>query len=215
LDSSYSFESLLGERNHTINDRKCMKNTSQKKRRPDSRSNEATARAVRAEQLLRQKLGFMWQIHVLSHLMVRRVDPNITSTYGLSLIEWRIVITLARVAGLSAIEIIHSWGLEKMAVSRAVRLLLRLGLIRRTNEPKGSRRCPLLLTRKGAAMHRAAWPHADADYRRVTSVLTAAEFASFTRISDKLISQARRVTEVAPETAEADGRRRSSGSRMR
>ncbi len=171
-----------------------MKKPSRIAQGADEKNSDAAARAEHVTTVFRKTLGVMWQIHALSHLMIRRVDPNITVKYGLSLIEWRIVITLARVPGLSANEIIHSWGLEKMAVSRGVRRLLRLGLVRRTNEPRGSRRCPLFLTRKGAAIYRAAWPGAEADYRRLTSVLSASELNSFTSLADKLIAQARRVT---------------------
>ncbi len=172
-----------------------MKKPSKIARGADEKNGETTADNVAT--IFRKTLGVMWQIHALSHLMVRQVDPNITVKYGLSLIEWRIVITLARVPGLSANEIIHSWGLEKMAVSRGVRRLIRLGLLRRTNEPRGSRRCPLFLTRKGAAIYRAAWPGAEADYRRLTSVLSASELNSFKTLADKLIAQARRVTTIS------------------
>jgi DNA-binding MarR family transcriptional regulator len=96
---------------------------------------------------------------------------------------------------LSANEIIQSWALEKMAVSRGVRRLLMLGLIKRTNEPRGSRRCPLYLTGKGSAIYRASWPDAEADYRRLTSVLSANDLVRFSGLADKLIAQARRVTE--------------------
>lgn len=188
--------------------KKNMKRTSKKRRRLDDNSNDAAARAERAAAAFRTKLGVMWQIHALSHLMVRRVDPNITGKYGLSLIEWRIIIALAQVSGLSANEIIDAWGLEKMAVSRGVRRLLRLGLIKRTNEPRGSRRCPLFLTRKGTAIYSAAWPEAEADYRRLTSVLSANELARFIGLADKLIAQARQVT-AAP------GRVRASHQRAR
>jgi DNA-binding MarR family transcriptional regulator len=172
-----------------------MKKSAEHLQRANEKTNETPVRTERAIEIFRRKLGVMWQIHMLSHLMVRRVDPNITGKYGLSLVEWRIVITLARAPGLSANEIIQSWALEKMAVSRGVRRLLMLGLIKRTNEPRGSRRCPLYLTGKGSAIYRASWPDAEADYRRLTSVLSANDLVRFSGLADKLIAQARRVTE--------------------
>jgi hypothetical protein len=79
------------------------------------------ARLDEAEQALQSELGLLWRIHVLSYLMIRRVqaDPSLHS--GLSLIAWRIVITLASVPGLSANEIVLLWGLEKMGVNRPSR----------------------------------------------------------------------------------------------
>jgi DNA-binding MarR family transcriptional regulator len=146
--------------------------------------------------ILRKEIGFIWRIHVMSDLMVRAVSINITPGYGLTLVDWRIVITLARAPELTAREIIELWGLEKMAVSRSVRHLLKMGLIGRARDSADSRRRPLRLTKKGGDVYRAAWPTAEEHYRMITSVLTAGELKQFNAIADKLVARAREIIDL-------------------
>jgi DNA-binding MarR family transcriptional regulator len=148
-----------------------------------------------AADLMRKDIGFLWRIHVMSYLMVRPVAFDVTPATGLSLVEWRIMITLARIPDFTAQEIVQLWGLEKMAVSRSVKRLLQAGLIRRTKDPLDVRRLPLTLTHNGRRVHAAAWPKAEQHYERVTSALTAGELKQFNTIADKLIARSREILE--------------------
>lgn len=132
----------------------------------------------------------------MSYLMVRPVSINITPAHGLTLVDWRLVITLARASDLTAQEIIELWGLEKMAVSRSVRQLQKAGLIWRRRDKADSRRHPLHLTAKGMEVYRAAWPRAEEHYRLITSVLTAQELKQFNEIADKLVARAREIIDT-------------------
>ncbi len=143
--------------------------------------------------ILRKEIGFMWRIHVMSYLMVRPVSINITPVHGLTLVDWRIMITLARVPDLTAQEIIELWGLEKMAVSRSVRQLQKRGLVRRIRDKADSRRHPLHLTAKGLEVYHAAWPRAEEHYQLFMSSLTAQELKQFNKIADKLVTRAREI----------------------
>lgn len=129
----------------------------------------------------------------MSYLMMRPVSINVTPAHGLTLVEWRIMITLARASNLTAQEIMELWGLEKMAVSRSVRQLQKNGLIRRVRDRADSRRYPIHLTPKGLGVYRAAWPRAEEHYRMITSALTAQELKNFSAIADKLIARAREI----------------------
>lgn len=129
----------------------------------------------------------------MSYLMVRPVSIDITPKHGLTLIDWRIVITLARASDLTAQEIIELWGIEKMAVSRSVRHLQKMGLVRRVKDKDDSRRHPLHLTDKGMKVYRTAWPRTEEHYRLITSVLTAKELQQFNSLADKLAARARAV----------------------
>lgn len=135
----------------------------------------------------------MWRIHVMSYLMARPVSINITPVYGLTLVDWRIVITLARAPDLTAQEIIELWGLEKMAVSRSIQKLQKNNLIQRTKDATDSRRHLLRLTAKGRGAHRAAWPRAEEHYKFITSALTPQELRQFNAIADKLVERAREI----------------------
>lgn len=153
----------------------------------------------------------MWRIHVMSYLMVRPVSINITPAHGLTLVDWRIVITLARASDLTAQEIIELWGLEKMAVSRSVRQLQKNGLIRRIRDKADSRRHPLHLTAKGLEVYRAAWPRAEEHYRLITSALTVQELKQFNEIADKLVARAREIIDkYYPGAISSSNRSKSS-----
>ena len=159
--------------------------------------------------VLRHQIAFMWRIHYLSSLVVQPVYPNITLKFGLSLIEWRILVTLAHAPGSAAGEILDLWALEKMAVSRAVRRLLKIRLVTRLRDPLDTRRHPLSLTSKGKAIFRAAWPTAKDSYDRLTSILSPTDLRTFLRISDQLIEEARIM--VSDLMIGRKGRRNRSG----
>ncbi len=164
-------------------------------RRTEAQS-RTQARLDGAEAVLRGELSLLWRIHVLSSLMVRRVqaDPSLHS--GLSLVAWRVLLTLAHVPGLSANEITSLWGFEKMAVNRAVKELLLRGFAVGEVDPHGGRRIPLALTPDGIAFHAATWPGAANDYGALADALTPQELATLSSLMDKLITQARQVTQA-------------------
>lgn len=163
-----------------------------------SRRAEAQARSQArldgAEAVLRTELSLLWRIHVLSYLMVRRVHADPTLHSGLSLVAWRVLLTLAHVPDLSANEITALWGFEKMAVNRGVKELLGRDLIAGAPDPHGGRRIPLTLTPAGIAFHATAWPGAATDYGALASALTPGELETLSRLMDKLIARAREVT---------------------
>ncbi|TCT06663.1 MarR family winged helix-turn-helix transcriptional regulator [Aquabacter spiritensis] len=162
-------------------------------RRADAQA-RTQARLDAAEAAMRTELSLLWRIHVLSSLMVRRVqaDPSLHS--GLSLVAWRVLLTLVHAPGLSAHEITALWGFEKMAVNRGVRELTGRGLIAGGTDPHGGRRIPLTATEAGAALHAAAWPGAAHDYAALGSALSAEELATLSGLMDRLIARARDVT---------------------
>lgn len=155
----------------------------------------AKERLDEAEMLLQERLALLWRIHALSYVMTRRprADPALHS--GLSLVAWRIVLTLANAPDLSANEITALWGLEKMGVNRAVNELLSQGFVVRDRDPDGGRRIPLRLTEAGRELHDTLWPGARHDYRRLADALTEEELTIFNRAADRLLRQARMVTD--------------------
>jgi len=125
-------------------------------------------------------------IHVVSNLIGRAYDDEIATRWGLSLPEWRIVLTLMHHPGVTASEITRLWGMEKMAVSRAARRLERDGRVRRTPHEGDRRRYTLDLTAAGKALYRKVEPGATARYREIIDVLAPAERAALHRALAKL-----------------------------
>ncbi|MYZ48320.1 MarR family winged helix-turn-helix transcriptional regulator [Propylenella binzhouense] len=151
-------------------------------------------RVREAEDVLRRELALLWRIHALSYVMTRRPrrDPGLHAR--LSLVAWRVLLTLANCGGLAASEIVTLWGLEKMGVNRAVAELLKRGLIRRGTDPDGGRRIPLYATESGLELYGQAWPGAREDYDLLAGTLSADELAAFNSASDRLLARARDVT---------------------
>lgn len=151
-------------------------------------------RLAEAEGVLQDKLSLLWRVHALSYVMTRRprADPALHS--GLSLVAWRVVLTLANAPDLSANEITALWGLEKMGINRAVNDLHKLGLIDRKKDPDGGHRIPLYLTAAGDRLFHDLWPGARHDYDLLSEALTPEELAAFNKATDLLLRQARVVT---------------------
>lgn len=165
---------------------------------PLSRRAESQARSLdrmeRAEITLRTELSLLWRIHVLSYLMVRKVNADPTLHSGLSMVAWRVLLTLRHVPDLAANEITALWGFEKMAVNRAVKELMGRHLIRGAADPHGGRRIPLSITEAGRALYARDWPGAATDYAALATALTREEQATLDTLMDKLIAKARDVT---------------------
>jgi DNA-binding MarR family transcriptional regulator len=125
-------------------------------------------------------------VHVLSSRISRAFDSQLAARYDLSPPEWRVLLTLAQRPDASANEITALWAMEKMAVSRAVRRLERMGRIRRQVDGADRRRYALILTPEGRRLYRRILPVANARYREITSVLSHAERATLRKALAKL-----------------------------
>ena len=110
-------------------------------------------------------------IHVMSRLIDRAFQSRISNRFDLSLAEWRVLLTLAGQPSATAAEIIEIWAMEKMAVSRAVQRLARMGRISR--EQNADRRSySLSLTADGRQVYEAILPTANARYREIFANLS-------------------------------------------
>ncbi|HEX7007513.1 MAG TPA: MarR family winged helix-turn-helix transcriptional regulator [Alphaproteobacteria bacterium] len=125
-------------------------------------------------------------VHVLSSWISRAFDARLAREFDVSPPEWRVLLTLAQRPGASANEITEAWAMEKMAVSRAVRRLERMGRICRRVDGADRRRYALDLTPAGRSLYRRILPVANARYREITGVLSHAERATLRRALAKL-----------------------------
>ena len=129
-------------------------------------------------------------IHVVSNRIGRAFYNDIEARHGISLAEWRVMLTLMRHPGMAAMAVAALWGMDKMAISRAVQRLVRAGLVRRTAAAEDRRRWVLALTAEGRRRYRAIEPAATGRYRRILASLTPAEVAQLRRLLGKLIAGA-------------------------
>lgn len=112
--------------------------------------------------------------------------------HGLSLTEWRALHAVAVEPGITAATLARRLGLDKMAVSRAVRALEAQDRLRRDT---GTRRGALCLTRTGEALHAAIVPGGRAREAELLRDLNPAERAELNRLLDLLVGRARTLSD--------------------
>ena len=126
-------------------------------------------------------------VHVLSNRITRAFESRIEARYGISVAEWRVLLSLFGTSGLTAKEIHEQWAMDKMTVSRAVRRLEEDGWVKRHRHPEDGRSFVLVATPRGVRLVKKILPTADARYREVLSCLTGRERKALERTLVKLL----------------------------
>lgn len=129
-------------------------------------------------------------VHVLANLIGEGFAEHLESAHGLTVAEWRVMLTLGREPGLSAAEITSRWAMDKMAISRAIKRLTAAGLIARKRNAHDRRSYHLSLTKVGRARHAAVMPGATARYHDFVGCLNKTELKALRRALAKLIAHA-------------------------
>lgn len=129
-------------------------------------------------------------VHVLSRQIGRAFDGELEARFGLNHAEWRVMLTLAAAPGVTSVEIIECWSMDKMAVSRAVGGLERRGYVRRKQNKQDRRRYSLTLTSQGKKAYAWILPHTMARHRELLDCISANESAALKRILRKLNDRA-------------------------
>ncbi|MFO1157295.1 MAG: MarR family winged helix-turn-helix transcriptional regulator [Reyranellaceae bacterium] len=129
---------------------------------------------------------------VLAVNLTARPFPRLYSRkYHLNLTEWRVMITLASVSGVSANEVARLCGLDKMTVSRSLASMMRHGYVERKPATDDRRRLILSLTRRGKHVFEAIAPSGAARETALFAGFSKTERATFGRLLDRLVEQAR------------------------
>lgn len=137
-------------------------------------------------------------IHVFSSLIGRAFYGPLESRHGVTIAEWRIMLTLFQQPGATAAEIIERWAMEKMAASRAIRALERRGWIGRRRRSTDRRSYALTLTAQGRKACQEVLPDANARYREILDCLSPAELKQFERGLGRLIAHTQRLSSDRP-----------------
>jgi len=128
-------------------------------------------------------------VHVVSNQIGRAFYSEVSAEHDLSLPEWRIILTLAQQPGRTATEITDLWGMEKMAVSRAVRRLEGMGRIARQPDADDRRRQVLTLSAQGRRLYDKVEPLATARYHEITDGLSKPDLKMLRKTLKKLIAR--------------------------
>lgn len=136
-----------------------------------------------------------FRLLLLVNLTARPFSRLYERRFRITLAEWRVMLTLANRPGISASELGELLGLEKMAVSRAVRSLEAHGRLARVPDAQDMRRSTLNLTGAGLELHGLISPSGRAREEQLLSALTNRERAALDAILDKLVARARAMPE--------------------
>jgi DNA-binding MarR family transcriptional regulator len=128
-------------------------------------------------------------VHILANLIGGAYSDHLDDI-GITVPEWRVVLTLARYPGSTATEITDRWAMDKMAISRAIQRQEKANNIERKGNPDDRRSFRLSLTASGDALYEKILPVANKRYQTLVSSLSPRELASLHKSLDKLIADA-------------------------
>ena len=128
-------------------------------------------------------------IHILANLIGGAYSDHLDDI-GITVPEWRVVLTLARYPGSTATEITDRWAMDKMAISRAIQRQEKANNIERKGNPDDRRSFRLSLTASGDALYEKILPVANKRYQTLVSSISPRELASLHKSLDKLIADA-------------------------
>jgi DNA-binding MarR family transcriptional regulator len=134
-----------------------------------------------------------FKLVLLVNLIARPFARLHEREHGIGLAEWRVLRAVA--AGAPALstagQVGEALGMDKMAVSRAVRALEAKGRLSRAPDPADRRRHALRVTAAGRALVAAIEPSGRAREAALLAALSPAEQAAFAQVLDRLLARAR------------------------
>lgn len=131
--------------------------------------------------------------HMLSNRIGKAFVPALAE-FGLTVAEWRVILTLAFHKNASGQEITGRWAMDKMAVNRAVASLRRRGLVRKSRNKQDRRNIDLSLTPSGHVLCEKMLPAANQRYHLLLACLDQREVKLFRQLVTKMIGHADSIT---------------------
>ena len=133
-----------------------------------------------------------YRLAILSHSVSRSIASIYERRFGVSIPEWRVIAIVGRFPDLSAVEVAERTVMDKVAVSRAVTKLIKVGVIDRKFADVDRRRSILNLSSKGREVHDEIAPLALQMEADLLEDLTADEIAVLDTVIDKLYEKSQR-----------------------
>lgn len=127
-----------------------------------------------------------YRLATLSNRISRAIAELYSTRFGLSIPEWRVMAVLGERPEISANAVAERTAMDKVAVSRAVRRLLKKGLIERHFAPEDRRRSVLALSGRGMEVYRQVVPLARRFEDELLAALTQEEAAILSLLLAKL-----------------------------
>lgn len=138
-----------------------------------------------------------YQIWVLTNLTAKPFAALFGQRFHLNLTEWRVLLTVADLPGVSAQALADYTGLDKMSVSRVVRSLEAQGRMVREGSESDRRMLHLYLTEEGWKVYEAIVASAVQREAQIYAGLSAGERQTLQRLLRKLLTGARSLPQLA------------------
>lgn len=152
---------------------------------------------------------FTYNLSLLANMLSRGAAARYSREFGVTLMEWRVIGSLALDAPLSLQAISHRFDLDKGQSSRTVSGLLERGLVHRAVNGDDRRSLALTLTPAGWRLYRRIVESARARSERLLGCLDASERRSFLRAFGKLMGEARTIYTEEKSRPNGGARRRA------
>lgn len=130
-----------------------------------------------------------YRLSVVANRASRLFADRYSAEFGLSIPEWRVLAVVGRFGGLSATEVVERTAMDKVKVSRAVRLLLDRGLLARGEDSLDRRIQRLAMTAAGRRLHAAIVPRARALEAEILAGFSPEERAALHALLDRLATR--------------------------
>lgn len=130
--------------------------------------------------------NLLGSVHLLSNQISRAFFEQVESKHGITLAEWRVILTLKQSPGATATEITAQWAMEKMAMNRAIRHLQQMGCVQRKPNKQDRRSYVLSLSKKGERLYTKIIPDANRRYAEIIACLSKSELAMLRKLIVKL-----------------------------
>ncbi len=132
-----------------------------------------------------------YRLAILSHTVSTSIARAYDQRFGLTIPEWRVIAILGRFPGLSAVEVAERTMLDKVAVSRAVTKLIKVGRIDREFADADRRRSILNLSADGQRVHDEVAPLALGIEDDLLHGLTGEQITTLNEVIERLLVRAR------------------------
>ena len=129
---------------------------------------------------------FPYRLTTLSHEIAANFARIYGTEFGISIVEWRVLVHLDHSDAISVREIHHAVRLDKMAVTRAVQRLSDRGLISKSANSTDRRLLSLMLTQEGRDFVQSVVPVAMDFQTELMSELSRDEIKELDRLLHKL-----------------------------
>lgn len=147
---------------------------------------------------------FPYRLSVLSMRVARTFAHKHAKRYGISIPEWRTIMTLCHLGPSYPADICHFTTMDKTKVNRATTRLEAIGLLSRTADARDARRCTLALTDRGRQLHDEILPLALSLERELLAALEPEELQVLCRALAKLDERIRKMgSEELPNDADS------------